>query len=353
MSNQASPFTPTDRTTPLISLANRGLLVLSGRDTRSFLQGLVTADLALLVPGRALYSTLLTPQGKFLDDFFLIQPSANDDDLLWLEAAQDRLAAIAKRLALYRLRADMKIAALEPAHHVYVSLARSPAGLAVNLPPQAGVWVSDPRPCSALSRGPLSGSDGGRAAATPQGVQGVQGDQGDQDKQAEDQLGSRYYCAQALAEAAPLGSPAHQAYEQQRIRLGLPDGDQDVERERSTLLDNGFDHAGAIAWQKGCYMGQEITARMRYRGLAKWDLLPVALEAGNFADFDLGQGDEVLLDGKVVGQLKSCSGNVALARLRLEALSEGRDRIMVKDQPLRLLGRLLGSPVAPNLAVGA
>ncbi len=364
MPEETPVSTPAKRDTPLISLEDRGLMVLSGQDTRSFLQGLVTADLDLLVPGRALYSTLLTPQGKFLDDFFLVQPDAEDDNLLWLEASKKRLVPIARRLALYRLRADVKIAALEPVHHVYVSLARDPKELGTDLPPQAGLWCCDPRPSSA-------GDNAQNRATTPlaekQPTDQESADQitaapGTVDERKADLgpailgpailgpailgaaiLGSRYYSQQRLDGAPGTDSPAYQAYEQQRIRLGLPDGEQDVEREKSTLLDNGFDHAGAIAWQKGCYMGQEITARMRYRGLAKWDLLPVGLATGNFADFDLGHGEAVTLDGKPVGQLRSCSGNVALARLRLEALSEGLDRLMVHDQPLHLLGRLLGS----------
>ncbi len=324
--NDPSQRLPEPCKVPLIALSNRGLMTISGQDARSFLQGLVTADLDSLVPGRALYSTLLTPQGKFLDDFFLLQPDSQMPNLIWLEAPKERLAPIAKRLSMYRLRADVKIEALAPPHHVYVSQAHEPTALTVMLPPEAGLWCSDPRPGSSHDLEPT--------ADLPT-------------------IGSRYYSSQPITGAVAQGTAAHQAYERQRIRLGLPDGDQDVERERSTLLDNGFDRAGAIAWQKGCYMGQEITARMRYRGLAKWDLLPVTLEAGNFSDFDLGQGAVVSLDGKNVGQLRSCSGNVALARLRLEVLTGGLDRLLVHDQPLRVLGRVLGSSAQDTEGSGA
>ncbi len=282
-------------------------MLLEGQECRSFLQAMITADLDKLSAERALYAALLTPQGKFLDDFFLIQPRSDQPDSLWLDAPKDRLAPIARRLAMYKLRADVRARSLDPALHVYVSLQPATAGGGPALPPEAGVSLADPRAASDVADG-----------ATPS-------------------MGWRLYTHQPLEGAAQAGSALDAAYNQRRIALQLPDGALDLERERSTILDNGFDRAGAIAWDKGCYMGQEITARMRYRGLAKWDLRALRLDAGNFADFDLGQGAEVSHDGKTVGQIRSCSGNLALARLRCEALTQGLDRFMVHQHPVSLL----------------
>ena len=68
-------------------------------------------------------------------------------------------------------------------------------------------------------------------------------------------------------------------FDQTRICLGLPDGCRDIEPEKSTLLEHGFDRVGGISWTKGCYVGQEVTARMKYRNLGKKRLFVVDLEA--------------------------------------------------------------------------
>ena len=67
-------------------------------------------------------------------------------------------------------------------------------------------------------------------------------------------------------------------YDRLRLSLGVPDGSRDLPVEKAILLENGFDELNAIDWDKGCYMGQELTARTRYRGLVRKRLLPVAIE---------------------------------------------------------------------------
>ena len=88
-----------------------------------------------------------------------------------------------------------------------------------------------------------------------------------------------------------------------------------MEAEKSVLLEAGFDELGGVSWSKGCYMGQELTARTKYRGLLKRRLVPVsaaeALPAG---------GTPVLRDGQEVGTLRSTNGAVGLALIRLDAL---------------------------------
>ena len=104
-------------------------------------------------------------------------------------------------------------------------------------------------------------------------------------------------------------------YERLRIRLGLPDGSRDMLVEKSLLLECGFDELNGIDWQKGCYLGQELTARTRYRGLVKKRLLPVRVE-GPLPP----PGTPILLDGKEVGEVRSGVDGWALALLRLDAL---------------------------------
>jgi folate-binding protein YgfZ len=88
-----------------------------------------------------------------------------------------------------------------------------------------------------------------------------------------------------------------------------------MESEKTVLLEAGFDELGGISWTKGCYMGQELTARTKYRGLIKRRLVPVAIEGPPPAP-----GMPVLRDGAEVGAMRSGTGRIGLATLRLDAL---------------------------------
>ena len=106
-------------------------------------------------------------------------------------------------------------------------------------------------------------------------------------------------------------------YQAWRLGLGLPDGPPDLEIEKTLLLEAGFDELNGIDWQKGCYMGQELTARTKYRGLVKRRLVPVALQGALPPP-----GTPVTVGDDEVGTLRSGHGALALATLRLDALGK-------------------------------
>jgi tRNA-modifying protein YgfZ len=104
-------------------------------------------------------------------------------------------------------------------------------------------------------------------------------------------------------------------WDRYRLEAGLPDGSKDLEPDRSVLLEAGFDELGGVSWSKGCYMGQELTARTKYRGLVKRRLVPVIVE-GTLPPV----GSVVLKDGIDVGTMRSGRTGIGLASLRLDAL---------------------------------
>ena len=254
-----------------ILLQNQALALVTGPDKDSILQGLVTADVSRIRDGELVYSCLLTPQGKFLDDFFLFQHPQG----IALEAPKARLAEIAKRLQMYKLKAQVALAPMQP---------------------QLAIWVSSQKPAKA----DFAFQDPRHAA-----------------------LGWRVYGA---APTELRGSEAD--YQALRTQLGVPDASLDLVRGQSTLFDNGMDRIGAIAWEKGCYMGQEITARMKYRGLKKWDLLPLRT-----LDQPATVGEPILQDEKEVGHITSVADQRAMARVRMDAMTSGE---LVESDPLRL-----------------
>jgi folate-binding protein YgfZ len=117
-------------------------------------------------------------------------------------------------------------------------------------------------------------------------------------------------------------------YDRHRIALGVPDGSRDLPVERALLLENGFDELHGIDWQKGCYIGQEVTARMRYRSLVRKQLLPVSID-GPTPEF----GAPITLDGAEAGEMRSAVDGLGLALLRQEALDKvgpGRELLCAK-----------------------
>jgi tRNA-modifying protein YgfZ len=268
----------------LAILDERGVLAIAGPDRRSFLQGLVSNDVAKIAADRAIYAALLTAQGKYLHDFIMVEVG----DEIWLDAEAARLADLKRRLSMYRLRAKIELAERPELAVAAVFGAEVPAAL--DLPGEAG------------AARPLGG---GIALIDPRLVA----------------LGGRLVGDRAgfTEAAAPLTRVAPAEYDRHRLSLGIPDGSRDLVPEKSLLLEAGFDELNGVDWQKGCYVGQELTARTKYRGLIKRRLLPVRIEG----DAPL-PGTVLVSDGREIGEMRSSRAGLGLAVLRLDAVAAGR-----------------------------
>jgi folate-binding protein YgfZ len=268
-----------------VPLAERGLLRIVGDDARAFLQGVVSNDVLRVAPKRAIWAAFLTPQGRYLHDFFLCEL----DGALILDAEAARLSDLKRRLSVYKLRSRVTIEESGETASVWALIGEGAA---------AAVGVQPKEPGTATSFG------GGVVFIDPR----------------EAAAGLRAVLPRAQGPAALAASGFErghiQDYDRLRIRLGLPDGSRDMLVEKSLLLECGFDELNGIDWQKGCYLGQELTARMRYRGLIKKRLVPVTVE-GVLPP----PGTPILLDGRDVGEVRSGVDGVALASFRLDALA--------------------------------
>lgn len=260
---------------------------LSGPDARALLQGLITADLGRLGADRACYSALLTPQGKFLFDFVISEDG--DGAALLLETREDRLADLERRLMLYRLRAAVTIEPLEPQPSVAV-LFGDGAAEAAGLAAEPGLM---------RRQGSLSFMVDPRLAEL--GVR-LHGDR----SAIEAWLGEA-----GIALAEPL------AFERHRVSLAVPEAAVDLVVDKTIMLEAGLDQLGAVAFDKGCFVGQELTARTRYRGLVKRRLLPVALDGAS-----VETGFAIMAGEREAGEIRSVAGDLALAMLRLDHLGE-------------------------------
>ena len=272
-----------------VILDSRGVLRLAGADTRSFLQGMISNDVDKLAPDRALWAAFLTPQGKYLHDFFLLQPSAPSpgEETILLDCEAARRDDLRRRLGIYKLRAKVAIEDATADYRI-AALFGDAALSTLGLPAEAG-----------------------RAAPFAGGIAWV-------DPRLPE-MGARALLPAATAEAALIeaGFAAADlaAYDILRIGLGLPDGSRDLEVEKALLLENGFDELHGLDWRKGCYVGQELTARTKYRGLVKKRLLPVRID-GPVPPPDT----PVMMAGKEAGVMRSAVDGLGLALLRLEHL---------------------------------
>lgn len=269
-------------------LAGRGLLAVGGPDRRDFLQGLISNDVGRVGPDRACYAALLTPQGKFLHDFFVI--AAPDGETLWLDGEAARLADLRKRLSIYKLRADVALADVS-ADWTMAAAFGAGATAALDL---------DDAPGSARAFA------GGVAYVDPRAAA----------------LGVRFVLPATTAEAtlAETGlAPADPAaYDAHRLALGIPDGSRDLTVEKTLLLEAGFDALNGIDWEKGCYIGQELTARTKYRGTVRRRLVAVAVDGPLPAS-----GTPILAGDKEAGEMRSGRDGRGIALLRLDALTAG------------------------------
>ncbi len=274
-------------------LAARAALRIAGDDRIGFLQGLVSSDAAKIASDRALHAGFLTAQGRFLHEFFM--GASGDAVLLDCEAA--RCHDLLRRLKIYKLRAKIELAADDSL--VVAAFWGSGAAEAFGLPDIAGaaketvggiVYV-DPR-LAAL----------GVRAVVP--------------------------AASLAALATDFAPGTLDAYDTLRLSHGVPDGSRDLAVEDALLLENGFEELGGVDFKKGCYVGQEVTARMKHRGLVKKRLVPVTIEGPAPAI-----GTPIRLDGADVGEMRSSTGGQGLALLRLEAL-EKPDGLVAGDAKL-------------------
>ena len=195
------------------NLTDRAILRISGEEAKPFLQGLLTRDVLKLAEGEPRWTALLTPQGKALFDFFLW--ADGDDVLIDCEAAQADI--LAKRLTLYRLRRKVVIARVDD--------------LAVHWATDAADRPFDPR-LPALGHRWLAPADAGDASA---------------------------------------------AFRAHRLSLGIFEGAGELGQDQTLWLETNAEELQGVDYDKGCYVGQENTARMHYRNKVNRRLIAVPL----------------------------------------------------------------------------
>ena len=203
-----------------------------------------------------MYGCLLTPQGKFLHDFFL----HHGDGFILIDCEGGaRADDLYERLNKYQLRADVFLS-VEHEHTTYAVFNNENIGL------------PDPRHFK---------------------------------------MGNRTF------DKPDMPLEPFEEWDKNRIVLGIPDGSRDMALEKSTLLECNIDKLNGVDFDKGCYMGQELTARMHYRGLAKKHLVSLKFQGKPPVPFE-----DIILNDKLIGNMRSSSDNIGLAVIKDSTIEE-------------------------------
>ena len=269
-------------------LGNRGVVRIAGDTARTFLNGLVTADVSKVTPDRPRFAGLLTPQGKIIADFIVVAPLTGDGVLL--DLPRTLVSAVLQKLNFYRLRAQ--ITCEDQSETLGVLAVWGGVGTTAQ-----GQLYPDPR---------LPG------------------------------LGHRMILPldRAAEAAAELGAALVDAwaYDAHRIALGIPSGGADFAYGDAFPHEAAMDQLAGVDFTKGCYVGQEVVARMEHRGLARNRIVPLVYEG-----VAPETGSQVTAGDKPVGTFGSSADSRALALLRLDRVADA----LAAGTPLTAGGRIV------------
>ena len=221
----------------MIHLTDRAIIEISGIDRKKFLQGLITNDVEKASQTNLIYSAMLNAQGRFLYDFFIFE----DGETLVLDCFAIRRDEIFKKLNFYKLRSQISIKRNDDLRVIYN---------------EKSLGFQDPR---------------------------------------NPKLGHRFYTKESMNDLSPLAN-----YHFTRISLRIPESENDLTYEKSFILEFALGDINAIDYNKGCYVGQELTARTHYRGEIRKKIFYVQLDKA-----EVEKNSEIHCEGKSIGLILS------------------------------------------------
>jgi len=277
-----------------IPLNNRAIISVSGNDSATFLQGLITNDIKKVSSENAIYALMLTPQGKYLYDFFITMK----DETYYIDCSSEHIDTIIKKFSMYKLRSDVKLAKAD--EYEAVALIGEKVVSSIDNVRQfcKGVAYIDPRSDKIFARAII-------------------------ERENEYQSFKAYEFAE--------GDICD--YEQTRISLGIPSGDNDLVSGDSFPLDFSMNELNAIDYKKGCYVGQEVTARVNYRGKIRKKVYRLQSEE-NWPEY----GTKITIKDSKSGHLLSSVKNIALALLRIEDVEKNGNECNVGAIKAKITG---------------
>ncbi len=254
---------------------NSRFLCIEGEDSSDFLQNLITNDVNKCGKENIIYSCLLTPQGKFIADFFIFKK----DDNYIIETHSLFYETLLKKLKLYKLRSKILINEITNlcSYSVFGDLNNNFNFI---------IFCADPR---------------------------------------NNKIGNKLICKSKDSKILNnFNEIDEKKYHEILIQNTIPLSHFDLVENKSLLLENNFENLNSISWDKGCYVGQELTARMKYRALLKKRIYSLVVKAGS------PKTDQTIkVDGIDYGKIISIENKFILAMLKIELAEK---KIYEKEQ---------------------
>jgi tRNA-modifying protein YgfZ len=256
----------------LCLLADRGVIEVKGADTAGFLQRLITNSVLDIPKGESRYAALLTPQGKLMFDFFVVAHPHEPEAAYLIDCFKENIGELVKRLNLHKMRANIAIADKSYDFGVAAILGESPP---VRI---EGIIYRDMR--------------------TPD-------------------MGLRVIAKHdTLRRIADVGEAGYEAH---RIAQGVPKGGADFAYGDAFAHEANLDLLNGVDFKKGCYVGQEVVARVEFRKSARKRIVRIHFDGRAPA-----QGTQIMADWVNIGQVGSVAGDEGLAMVRLDRFKEAQ-----------------------------
>lgn len=270
-----------------VKLKDRTVIELNGEGNKEFLQSLVTNNIDLISDSKSIYAALLSPQGKYLFDFIIFENL--DTKIINIDCEKKRYLELIEKLNLYKLRSKINININNDiiVYGIY-GTDSSKIILDLNMNNEEGytkinknnIYIVDPR---------------------------------------NKKLGLRVYESNNSIsnKFSNILNGNNSEWEYNRIKLKIPKPEIDLEIEKSFIIENNFEEINCIDFNKGCYIGQENTARQKYRGTAKRKLVLIKIKGEK-----INNGTKIYYNKKIIGTMRSSCKNLGLANIRTDIYNE-------------------------------
>ena len=266
-------------------LKKKSIICIEGKDAISFIQGIITNNTNKLKINRVIYSTLLSPQGKLLHDFFLFK----DMEKIYVDAPKYNINKLKEKLNLYKLNRDISIS--EKKIYSYFLFFGKSTNKTLGLSKKLGE---------------LKKINSAKIFNDPRNIN----------------LGSRIICNNKKDENKIIQIIKNkkiilnsQEYEKQRILNCVPDIEKDNLYNKAYLLQYNFENLNSICWKKGCFVGQEVTIKMKIKGSLKKKLYVVKSFTKKF-----NSPKEIKYKNQLIGTTTSHYKNIALALVQIDKI---------------------------------
>ena len=284
-------------TSKYIVLNETKFVSIKGQDNKDFLQGIITNDINKCGK-KVIYSCMLTPQGKFLSDFFVIPFK----EYFLIEINQKFFDDFITKLKLYKLRSKIEIEEINYLTSIVIINNSSDRGLEVGLIISHNEYIEyvDPRNINL----------GHKILIKNELVDNL--------------INSNNFELSNIKE-----------YQKIMVQNLIPNSLKDLVVNKSLLLENNFDQINALDWEKGCYVGQELTARMKYRALIKKSIRLIKVNSGK-----VKSGDHIFLENKNIGKITSIIEGIGLAMMKIEDANNAKkndNTLSTTDGQIRII----------------